>query len=100
MLFSLFVAQRELSLRHYDVKLLNFFLGKPPTPDGAEPLGAGEPVALRYGCLGADYEFEMRADEPGLVMLADFGTADIAPGARAIPPQPCPLPRCRRRSAR
>ena len=33
MLFSLFVAQKELQLRHYDVKLLNFFLAAPPKMD-------------------------------------------------------------------
>ena len=29
MLFSMYAAQRELTLRHYDVKLLNFFLASP-----------------------------------------------------------------------
>ena len=32
MTFSLYAAQREIGLRHYDIKLLNFFLARPPPP--------------------------------------------------------------------
>ena len=79
MLFSLYSAQRELGLRHYDVKLLNFFLAKPTI---RLPRGHGndvQTVALHYGCFGRQYTFHLSTDEPSMAMLADFGTADIAP---------------------
>ena len=42
MLFALYAAQRELGLRHYDVKLLNFFLA---TPSKRLQLGQPPPVS-------------------------------------------------------
>ena len=45
MLFSLSAAQRELHLRHYDVKLLNYFLSSAALPASA----AASRLALVYG---------------------------------------------------
>ena len=86
MLFALHVAQHELTLRHYDVKLLNFFLAAAPTPargsgEGRES-GEGEgegSLELVYGYEGQRYRFEFAQPSPKLVMLADFGTADTSP---------------------
>jgi serine/threonine protein kinase len=91
MLFSLHVAQVELQMRHYDVKLLNFFLTSPaaalggpaaavdgPASAARESAGCGE-VRLRYSVLGADYLLRLDASAPSLAVLADFGTADISP---------------------
>lgn len=72
MLFALHAAQRELSLRHYDIKLLNFFLKQPALP-------AGKPcLSVTYGVHGKCHSFSIDATQPSLCMLADFGTADIA----------------------
>ena len=84
MLFSMYAAQKELTLRHYDVKLLNFFL-KTPTID--EPVdisddtgsASSQTMSIRYGVLGRSHRFELPTDEPSLCVLADFGTADINP---------------------
>ena len=74
--------QREVQLRHYDVKLLNFFLATPPLADRDEAVDgavAGGEVALHFGCGGSSYRFHVPAAEPSLCKLADFGTSDIAP---------------------
>eukprot|EP00965_Chrysotila_dentata_P025923 860100-Pleurochrysis_carterae.AAC.2 len=67
-------TQEELSLRHYDMKLLNFFLARAPETDGARSL------VLRYGLHGAIYDLALEPGSPSLCMLADFGTAEINAG--------------------
>ena len=80
MLFSVLASQRELSLRHYDLKLLNFFLAAPPrAPAAAAHAGHAAHATMRYGVGGRLLELRLPCDEPSLVVLADFGTADIAP---------------------
>ena len=74
MLFSVHVAQKELMLRHYDIKLLNFFLTQPPAPRRAL---RGTDVRMRYAAGKSEYEITLRAGENTLAMLADFGTADV-----------------------
>jgi hypothetical protein len=81
MLFSIHVAQQDILLRHYDIKLLNFFLARPMLPAGLD----GLPVVLRYGVFGAAYEVPLLQDQPSLCMLADFGTADISPATLGKP---------------
>lgn len=66
-------TQRELGLRHYDVKLLNFFLASPPIPAGGE----GE-LILTYGYGGSTYRIALPSTQRAICMLADFGTANIA----------------------
>ena len=71
MLYALHVAQARLKLRHYDLKLLNFFLAH--APEHASGGGAGR---LRYSVAGQRFELPA-PDGPSLVMLADLGTADV-----------------------
>ena len=92
MLFSLYAAQKELSLRHYDVKLLNFFLCKPTArlskgfghetglPVDAEAATGSEASAiLEYGVSGLRHRF--RLDDLGSVPrdARRLGTSDISP---------------------
>jgi len=83
MLFSVLASQRELSLRHYDLKLLNFFLAAPPRAPATAAHATH--AAMRYGVAGRLLELQLPADEPSLVVLADFGTADIAPDTLGRP---------------
>ena len=112
LLFSMYAAQRELGLRHYDVKLLNFFLSVPsdamlpsaPEADAAQAAAASRAAAiswraaaaaaealpegraiLHYGCLGRELRFPISTTEPSVAMLADFGTADIAAETMGAP---------------
>lgn len=94
MFFSLHVAQVELQLRHYDIKLLNFFLTSPaaavgrPAPAVSGEAGYDE-VPLSYSVLGADYLLRLDARSPSLAVLADFGTADISPRTLGAPVTAC-----------
>ena len=98
MLFALHSAQREIGLRHYDVKLLNFFLMRPdarltsPTassasegPHATGKLPAHGRIAVHYGCCGMHHHFDLPANEPAMAMLADFGTADVRPETNGAP---------------
>jgi serine/threonine protein kinase len=93
MLFSLHVAQKELQLRHYDVKLLNFFLTAPAAavggPASAASRAACDEVSLRYSVLGSEYLLCLDARSPSLAVLADFGTADISPRTLGAPVAAC-----------
>ena len=87
MLFALFTSQREIGLRHYDIKLLNFFLARPPPPPGEEAADAdaASSVWMHYGVCGHEHRFELSRAEPSLAMLADFGTADVSPSTMGQP---------------
>jgi hypothetical protein len=83
MSLSLLFAQQELRMRHYDVKLLNFFLKServaPRAPrDEAAAAAAASPAAPPPGAGGAFWE------QPGrewVVKLADYGTAETDEGS-------------------
>ena len=77
MLFALHVGQKELELRHYDIKLLNFFLMTPLDGNGKD--------TFMYGVCGQHYSVEQSADKPSRVILADFGTSDIEKGNFGMP---------------
>ena len=68
MAVSLLFAQKEMTMRHYDVKLLNFFLKSEPAA-GASDGGAGGAGA------GRDPFWEPEARR-WVVKLADYGTAE------------------------
>eukprot|EP00980_Cylindrotheca_fusiformis_P029282 scaffold22800_cov204-Cylindrotheca_fusiformis.AAC.5 len=78
MAFSLHAAADRFSLKHYDVKLLNFFL------QGIKTEKPGD-VVMRYG-LG-EHTFALRS-APGegvVAKLADYGTANIDSGSCGQP---------------
>ena len=73
MIAAVAVAQRHCGLRHYDIKLLNFFACTRGLSGRAAP-----PRSISVG--GVDYEVPpSRID----VRLADFGTADVSEGGAA-----------------
>jgi len=78
MCFALYSARDTLSMRHYDVKLLNFFL-RSLLP------GGDQPVFMRYGlgqrtfCVAPPEGFRL------CVKLADFGTTEVSPNTLGQP---------------
>lgn len=79
MAFSLFVAQKEVGLCHYDIKLLNFLL-RPASEMIDSSNTESSYVYLRYRVEGNKYEIPLPlahdSKRSNLVKLADFGTAD------------------------
>ena len=75
MAFSLHVAGNKFGMKHYDVKLLNFFLDKTnaDTVDGNKhPY-----TTLRYGLGSHVFNVRMLTKSAVLAKLADFGTANV-----------------------
>lgn len=81
MAFALYAGRAELSLRHFDVKLLNFFVSDASRlvgggQGGGEGLGnveEGGPVTLRYGVGGDVVELCLPQDRAYLVSGAWVG---------------------------
>jgi len=71
MAFSLYTAADRYSLKHYDVKLLNFFLQK--VDDKSDKAS----TVLRYGLGSLNFALEMPTDTGVIVKLADYGTATV-----------------------
>lgn len=68
MSFSLYAGREALALRHFDVKLLNFFLARGPEDEAALQIGFGKHL----------FSIPTRQHEqPAIVKLADFGTSTI-----------------------
>jgi len=80
MFFSLFAAQKELQMVHYDVKCLNFFLKQLVTCENQEE---NDGVTLRYGFQGKVYTIP---EARHMVKLADFGTATMPVDHKGLPP--------------
>ena len=75
MIASLDLAQQRFNLRHYDVKLLNFFLKKQRSLTNDED----EMVEIaRYHYDQDEYIVEAHRDRAYVVKLADYGTADTS----------------------
>ena len=70
MAFSLYVASERFGVRHYDVKLLNFFL-----QSVTDRKDHRHNVVLRYGVGSSIFQLRMRSSEAFFVKLADYGTA-------------------------
>lgn len=71
--FSLYAARERLSLRHYDVKLLNVLLQPARTLVTTEEAAQ---VELRYGFGQHQFRLALDADAGMVVKWADWGTAD------------------------
>lgn len=77
MCFALYSCREQISLRHFDIKLLNFF-----STSGASVLARPEAhsrsfVDVHYGFGKNLYRLSLSASEPQLIKLADFGTSCV-----------------------
>jgi serine/threonine protein kinase len=73
MAFSLHVAGDQYSLKHNDIKLLNFLLQSMSCPnEHKNPF-----TTLRYGIGAHIFNLRMKSSRSFVVKLADFGTANI-----------------------
>jgi hypothetical protein len=84
MCFSIYSCREQMSLRHFDIKLLNFLLADSSVlikskGDAAGPAPRYEKVAYRIGFGESVYalQLSLAPAAPGLVKLADFGTSLI-----------------------
>ena len=73
MAFALHVAGDKLGMKHYDVKLLNFFLQS--ALDDSTPEDIHPDVVLRYGIGSSVFRFRMTPSTAFIVKLADYGTS-------------------------
>lgn len=73
MAFALFVAGRQLEMKHYDIKLLNFFLQS--ALDDSTPEYLHPHVVLRYGVGSSVFRLRMPPSTALVVKLADYGTS-------------------------
>ena len=83
MAFALHTAADRYSMKHYDVKLLNFFL-QSANNDTID--GAGHPyTVLRYGIGSHVFGLRMPSSRALIAKLADYGTANIRPESNGQP---------------
>ena len=77
MAFSLYVASDRFCLKHYDVKLLNFFLqDMHASVNDVDALSSKSPyTCLRYGLGNHVYLLRMPTSRTIVAKLADYGTA-------------------------
>ncbi len=75
MAFSLHVAGQKFGMKHYDVKLLNFFLDK--TNKDEVDLDLHPYTVLRYGLGSHVFNLRMKSSSAVIAKLADFGTANV-----------------------
>lgn len=84
MCFALYAGRSQLSLRHFDIKLLNFFATSGCDIFRENGQVSEEPdkdVTLRMGFSNNWYTVPLRGNCFDLVKLADFGTSVIGTGA-------------------
>jgi hypothetical protein len=89
MLYSLYACRDKLALRHFDIKLLNFFvttgaslLTTTATTSATATSETKVPLSLLYSFGDRVFDIQLRHNEYDLVKLADFGTSVI--GSRSI----------------
>lgn len=83
MAYSLHVAGDRFGLKHYDVKLLNFFLHS--ANDGNICEEKNPFTVLRYGLGSHVFNLRMPTSRALLAKLADFGTANTRPESNGQP---------------
>lgn len=83
MAFSLHVASDRFGLKHYDVKLLNFFLQSALDPSIA--VDNHPNVVLRYGVGSHVFRLRMDPNNAHIAKLADYGTSVLRSSADGQP---------------
>ncbi|KAL7493359.1 hypothetical protein ACHAWT_002422 [Skeletonema menzelii] len=83
MAFSLHVASDRFGLKHYDVKLLNFFLQSALDPSIA--VDSHPNVVLRYGVGSHVFRLRMDPSNAHIAKLADYGTSVLRSNADGQP---------------
>jgi hypothetical protein len=83
MAFSLHVASDRFGLKHYDVKLLNFFLQSALDPSIA--VESHPNVVLRYGVGSHVFRLMMDPNNAHIAKLADYGTSVLRSSADGQP---------------
>jgi len=86
MCFSIYACRDKFSLRHFDIKLLNFLVTKGSAvtantsqmPPNAAALGIlSSTIDLQIGFEQSIFTLSIAADANSLIKLADFGTSVI-----------------------
>ena len=89
MAFALHAAADRYSMKHYDVKLLNFFLqsaNDDSIGNGSASNGVQHPyTVLRYGIGSSVFGLRMPTSRALIAKLADYGTANIRPESNGQP---------------
>jgi len=75
MAFSLYAASSQFGLKHYDVKLLNFFLQSANVESRDSKMHPF--TILRYGVGHYIFDLKMPTARAYIAKLADYGTADL-----------------------
>jgi hypothetical protein len=83
MAYSLHVAGDKFGMKHYDVKLLNFFLQS--ANDSDVSVEEFPTTTLRYGLGSHVFNLRMPTSRALLAKLADFGTANTRPESNGQP---------------
>jgi serine/threonine protein kinase len=83
MAFSLHVASDRFGLKHYDVKLLNFFLQSALDP--SIEVDKHPNVVLRYGVGSHVFRIRMDPNNAHIAKLADYGTSVLRSNADGQP---------------
>lgn len=83
MCFSLYACREKLCMRHFDIKLLNFFVTtadilhySPSAAKQAPAVGKGT-TNLQIGLGAHVYNLPLQANSLSLIKLADFGTSAV-----------------------
>jgi hypothetical protein len=85
MCYSLYACRDQVSLRHYDLKLLNFFV-----THGSALLSSTHDAATGYVMMNVafgslEFTLPLRLDQPDLVKLSDFGTSCVGSNSLGDP---------------
>ena len=83
MAFGLYSAQHQFGLKHYDVKLLNFFLQN--ANEKNIDIKKHPFTVLRYGIGSHTFNLRMPSCRAMIAKLADYGTADMQPESNGQP---------------
>lgn len=83
MAFSLYAASSQFGMKHYDVKLLNFFLQS--ANEESINVETHPCTILRYGVGHYIFDLKMPTTRAYIAKLADYGTADLQQDSQGNP---------------